>query len=218
MEMQINSSLIKKLRAKRLLSQEELATACGVSLRTIQRLEGDGKASAETLKSVASVFEVSHDYLLDSELLHSEYYNVQLGTVIILGTVCMLILLTMLLVLGFIDTKAFLPGAIILSLVCCLFSLMTTRVSEYDLQWSFALGFWKKSVSLDTIKSVRKVRNKYWWGLGIRLIPGGWLYCVSGLDAVELRLESGKVIRIGTDQPKELFQTLESAILKLKMV
>jgi len=218
MEMEINSSLIKKLRAKRLLSQEELATACGVSLRTIQRLEGEGKASAETLKSIASVFEVSHEYLLDNAPLDSEYHNVQLGTVIILGAVSVLIILTVLLALHIIDISIFLPGAIILSLICCLFSLMTTRVTAHDIQWCFTLGFWKKSVRLDAIKSHRQVRNKYWWGLGIRLIPDGWLYCVSGLDAVELKLENGKVMRIGTDQPGELNQALESAILKFETV
>ncbi len=217
MEMEINSSLIKKLRAKHLLSQEELATACGVSLRTVQRLEGEGKASAETLKSVASVFEVSHEYLLENDDIHANYYNLQFGTVIVVSAVAMLSILSLLILLNVIDLAVFIPTAVILSLSCCLFSLMTTRVTEEKVYWSFALGFWKKSLGLEKIKRVRPIRNKYWWGLGIRLIPDGWLYCVSGLDAVELKLEDGKVIRIGTDEPDELFQALESAILKLKI-
>lgn len=216
MEMEINSSLIKNLRAKRLMSQQELATACGVSLRTIQRLESDGKVSAETLKALAAVFEVNHDFLHENSDFGGEYRNVQFGTVSILITLSAVILLAVLLGLNLIDVASFLPGIIIMSLVCSLFSLMTTRVSENFVEWHFTLGFWRKSISLNKIKSISKVRNKYWWGIGIRLIPGGWLYCVSGLNAVELKLENGKVIRIGTDQPEELFQALESAILKLK--
>ncbi|MFT6409178.1 MAG: transcriptional regulator with XRE-family HTH domain [Arenicella sp.] len=50
--------IIKKLRSKKNWSQEQLATFCGVSLRTIQRVEAGNQASLDTLKSLASVFEV----------------------------------------------------------------------------------------------------------------------------------------------------------------
>ena len=50
--------IVKKLRRKNNWSQEQLATFCGVSLRTIQRVEAGNKASLDTLKSLASVFEV----------------------------------------------------------------------------------------------------------------------------------------------------------------
>jgi len=50
--------VVKKLRNKKNWSQEQLATFCGVSLRTIQRVEAGNQASLDTLKSLASVFEV----------------------------------------------------------------------------------------------------------------------------------------------------------------
>ena len=50
--------VIKKLRKKKNWSQEQLAALCGVSLRTIQRVEAGNKASLETVKALASVFEV----------------------------------------------------------------------------------------------------------------------------------------------------------------
>ncbi|WP_069946474.1 helix-turn-helix domain-containing protein [Microbulbifer aggregans] len=50
--------IVKKLREKRNWSQEQLAQLAGLSLRTIQRVEAGNKASLETLKSLASVFEV----------------------------------------------------------------------------------------------------------------------------------------------------------------
>jgi hypothetical protein len=48
------------------------------------------------------------------------------------------------------------------------------------------------------------VRNHWWNGFGIRMRPGFRLYNVSGLDAVELRLKSGGVRRIGTNDPDGL--------------
>ncbi len=50
--------IVKKLRLEKHWSQEQLATMAGLSLRTIQRVEAGNPASAETLKSLASVFEI----------------------------------------------------------------------------------------------------------------------------------------------------------------
>ena len=58
------------------------------------------------------------------------------------------------------------------------------------------------------VRGVRQVRNKWWYGWGIRKIPKGWMYNVWGLDAVELEMESGKVFRIGTDEPDQLLGAL----------
>jgi len=49
--------IIKKLRLDRGWSQEDLAEISGVSVRTIQRIEQGGRASLETLKCLAAVFE-----------------------------------------------------------------------------------------------------------------------------------------------------------------
>lgn len=50
--------IVKKLREKKYWSQEQLANMAGLSLRTIQRVEAANPASKETLKSLASVFEI----------------------------------------------------------------------------------------------------------------------------------------------------------------
>lgn len=62
--MNINSEKVKQLRKNKGWSQEQLSELCGVNLRTIQRLEKRGSASPETLKALASVFEISPDSLL----------------------------------------------------------------------------------------------------------------------------------------------------------
>ena len=59
MDMQINIELIKSQRNKRAWSQTHLAEVSGLSLRTIQRIEKTGAASLESVKSIASAFELS---------------------------------------------------------------------------------------------------------------------------------------------------------------
>lgn len=57
--------IVKKLRNKYKWSQEQLAELCDLNVRTIQRVESGNKASLETLKSLASVFEVDISILTE---------------------------------------------------------------------------------------------------------------------------------------------------------
>lgn len=50
--------IVKKLRANHGWSQDQLAAYSGLNVRTVQRVENGQKASLETLKCLASVFEV----------------------------------------------------------------------------------------------------------------------------------------------------------------
>ena len=58
MDIAMNGQLVKKLREERSWSQEHLAAAAGLSLRTIQRVEAEGKASPETRLSLAAALSV----------------------------------------------------------------------------------------------------------------------------------------------------------------
>lgn len=62
-DVKLNNQNIQKLRAMKCWSQEELASASGLSVRTIQRVEKKGTASLETTKALASVFDVTPDEL-----------------------------------------------------------------------------------------------------------------------------------------------------------
>ncbi len=55
--------LVQKLRLQRGWSQEQLAELSGLSVRTVQRIERGLPASNETLKSLASVFEIDFSTL-----------------------------------------------------------------------------------------------------------------------------------------------------------
>ena len=57
MDIAMNAQHIRKLREARAWSQEHLADAAGLSLRTIQRVEAEGKASAETRLALAAALE-----------------------------------------------------------------------------------------------------------------------------------------------------------------
>lgn len=56
--MKIDPETIRQLRDDRAWSQEHLAAVTGLSLRTIQRAESEGNASAETRMSLATAFDV----------------------------------------------------------------------------------------------------------------------------------------------------------------
>ena len=71
MDMNINISLVKSERDKRGWTQSHLAEVCDLSLRTIQRIEKLGVVSHESIKSLASVFELSVEKLTDVELKQS---------------------------------------------------------------------------------------------------------------------------------------------------
>jgi len=55
--MQIDAERVTALRKKCSWSQDELATAAGLKLRTIQRVENAGTASLQTLKAIAAALD-----------------------------------------------------------------------------------------------------------------------------------------------------------------
>ena len=58
MSFKTDTARIKRWREERHWSQEHLAELAGVGLRTLQRIENGQQASAETLKALASAFQV----------------------------------------------------------------------------------------------------------------------------------------------------------------
>lgn len=91
-----------------------------------------------------------------------------------------------------------------------LFSSLTVEVNEREFHWHFGPGVWRYRITLAEIETVEIVRNNWWNGFGIRMRPGFRLYNVSGLDAVELRLKTGDIRRIGTDDAQGLAAALKS--------
>lgn len=58
LQMKINADLIIKLRKQKPWSQEELAIASGLNVRTIQRIETEASASLQSKKALASALDI----------------------------------------------------------------------------------------------------------------------------------------------------------------
>jgi hypothetical protein len=97
---------------------------------------------------------------------------------------------------------------LLLVVMLVLFSTHTSIVDETTVTASFGPGLIRFSFALKDITSVKRVMNGWYYGYGVRSIRNGWLYNVSGLEAVEIELKSGRVYRIGTDEPEKLEKTI----------
>jgi len=111
----------------------------------------------------------------------------------------------------FLAVGAFSPAprpALILLLVLLLcpflFWKLTITIDNETLRGAFGIGLVQKSVRIADIVACEPIRIRWWWGWGIHLTPYGWLYNVSGFDAVVISLRNGSRFCLGTDQPNEL--------------
>jgi len=139
------------------------------------------------------------------------YRHTQIGTL----TLWSLGIPTALLALSFAAGPAnpLLASSVLVLLLICmlLFHSLTTLVSTDVVSVALGPGWIRHAVPVRAIRAARAVRNPWWYGWGIRLTPRGWLWNVSGLDAVELELTDGSRFRIGTDEPTRLVQAIEQA-------
>lgn len=94
---------------------------------------------------------------------------------------------------------------------------LTVSIDENYVRIKFGYGLFKKKLSLEKIDSVKTVKNRWYYGWGIRMYfwPTTWIFNVSGFDAVELIMKNGRRYRIGTDEPKQLESAINIGVNKL---
>ena len=99
-----------------------------------------------------------------------------------------------------------------LLLIGILMSSMTVRVTDSEVSWWFGrthtLG---KTVALADIASVEAIRTSLFEGWGIHLTWHGWLWNVSGFNAVQIKLGSGTRYAVGTPEPQALLKAIRKA-------
>lgn len=96
------------------------------------------------------------------------------------------------------------------AIILLLFYSMTVTVDNEKIKISFGVGVISKTINIATIKSIEVVKNSWYYGWGIRLIPNGWLYNIGGSQGIELQfIDKKSVIRIGSK---------DSATLKKEIV
>lgn len=139
------------------------------------------------------------------------YSHTQRGDTILLPTL-LVAFLSLALGLALPGSRALLLMALFMGVVAACFGWLHVEVGQGKARLRYGVGILRKEIDLGQVEEVEAVRNRWWYGWGIRLIPGGWLYNVGGLDAVELRRRGGGRIRIGTDEPAALEAALRAEL------
>lgn len=102
---------------------------------------------------------------------------------------------------------------IFFSLIMLNFYGMTTIITDREIFLKFGAGLIKKKISLSQIESAEITTYPIWYGYGIRFTPRGWLYNVSGRQAVEIKIRNKKTrILIGTNEKELLLTAVKAGI------
>ena len=145
-----------------------------------------------------------------------EYQHTQAGTFLrSIFAGCALVSAAVTLPLSQVDPAyAFIPAlvAIVLAICLVLFHSLTVTISRDEIMLRYGIGLIHKRFATADLANATAVQNRWNYGWGIRLTPHGWLFNVSGFDAVEIQLKSGAKYRIGTDEPDKLLGAVHSAI------
>jgi hypothetical protein len=141
----------------------------------------------------------------------TRYHHTQIGWAII---VAMPLSIVLIIILMFFYEFSWTPVivALVLGLTTLLFGSLTVEIDQEYLTVRFGPGLIRKTIPLRYIVAHQQVRSHWLSGCGIRRISGGWMFNVSGLDAVELLLQDGGKFRIGTDDVMGLSGALEQAL------
>lgn len=92
------------------------------------------------------------------------------------------------------------------------FRSLTVEVDDQAVSLRFGDGLVTRRFDLKTITAAQKVRTTVIQGWGIHYVGNGWLYNIYGLDAVELRFNSGKRALIGSDDADNLVAAVNDAL------
>jgi len=142
-----------------------------------------------------------------------KYEHTQIGTLIIIVSILVAILFAVIVLqTGFI-LSIFIAMLVILFIVAS-FSSLHVAIDEKYLRIKFGYGIFRKKFLLKEITSVKSVKNKWYYGWGIRLWlwPKIWIFNISGFDAVEIKMKNGASYRIGTDESEKLKKAILIAL------
>jgi hypothetical protein len=99
----------------------------------------------------------------------------------------------------------------IVLVVAALFSTLTVRVTDKRVMWYFGVSGIGRSVALTEITSIRAIKTSILEGWGIHLTWHGWVWNVSGFNAVQIILRSGTRFAVGTPDPQAVIDAVQSA-------
>jgi hypothetical protein len=140
----------------------------------------------------------------------TRYEHTQIGHVIIWSLLAIILIASGL--AGLSHREIPLVVSIILLACLVLFYKLRITIDGETLCASFGIGVIRKRVGLAEIAGFEPIRIRWWYGWGVRLTPFGWLYNVSGFDAVAITLRDGRKFALGTDDPHGLTAGIRDAI------
>lgn len=145
--------------------------------------------------------------------MRTRYEHTQTGYVIIFSLLLAgLVIYLVSVAVSPVPRGVFLVPTAILLICLALFYSLTVSIEDNHLKLRFGIGIIRKTFPLREIVSCEPVRNSWLCGWGIHYTPHGWLFNVSGLHAVQIRMKNGKSYRIGTDEPAALAKAIQEAI------
>jgi hypothetical protein len=145
------------------------------------------------------------------------YRHTQFGWVIAAGTVAGLAaatLLTVSLSAPTISAARWMIVALfgILAAAFVLFATLTVEVDAQGVRIRFGVGLIRRSVPAADIVRCDIVRTPIWWGWGLHWTPSGWLYNVSGRDAVRIEVRRERAVMVGSDDAPALKQAIDGLL------
>jgi hypothetical protein len=102
-------------------------------------------------------------------------------------------------------------GLTAILLMVGLFGTLTVEIRDGLLKFRFGLGLIRKNLKIGAIETCEIVKNPWFYGWGIHATSKGWIYNVSGFQAVEIFMKDGRRLRIGTDEPEILRRVIIEA-------
>ena len=114
-----------------------------------------------------------------------------------------------------VDTGGYIFFIALFSAILSGFYGMTVTVTEKQIKIKLGIGFYTKTIELSSIRSVDIRKCPVCYGYGIRIIPNGLLYSVSGRHAVEIKFRNkNRVTQIGTNDWENLKNVISGNIPK----
>ena len=110
-------------------------------------------------------------------------------------------------------TTPFLLISSLFVVVALLFYRMRVIVWSDKILISFGVGLIWKAIEIAKVENIEVVKNPFYFGWGIRMIPKGTMYNISGTRAIELHFkDTNRIVRIGSKNPEQLKKEIEARI------
>ena len=93
-------------------------------------------------------------------------------------------------------------SATLLLLTIAAFYKLTIKIDNQALRASLGIGLIQRTIPISEITVCEPIRIRWWYGWGIHFTSYGWLYNVSGWDAVAIALRDGRKFALGTNDPQ----------------